>query len=331
MTRCGSKKGCTPRPSHAGQAPAGLLNENMRGSRFGTEKPHSGQAWRLENASGAASAFSAEHDPRRTVAELEGRLEGFGQTLRELGSDAEPVDDGLDRVFAPRLQRRDLVEFVHRAVDAHAREALAGKFADQLRMLAFAVGDQRRQQQGGLLRVPLEHLIDHLAHALRGQIDAVDRAARQAGTRIQQAQVIVDLGDRAHRGARVVGAGLLLDGNGRREALDAVDVRLVHHGQKLARVGRQRLHVPTLTFGVQGVEGQGRLARPGQPGEHDQLLPGQIQVDALQIVGARTAHADGLHGLGFRIAVRRHSTAAILHRLARAPARWAPTPEDPRP
>ena len=45
----GSKNSSPPRPLQVGQAPAGLLNENMRGSSSGTAKPHSGQAWRLEN------------------------------------------------------------------------------------------------------------------------------------------------------------------------------------------------------------------------------------------------------------------------------------------
>ena len=94
----------------------------------------------------------------------------------------------------------------------------------------------------------LQHLIDHLAHGLRGEIDAVIGAARDAGAREEQAQVVVDLGDRADGRARVVRGRLLLDGDGRRQAFDAVDVRLVHHREELPRIRRQRLDVAPLAL-----------------------------------------------------------------------------------
>ena len=77
----------------------------------------------------------------------------------------------------------------------------------------------------------------------------------------QQAHVVVDLGDRADGGAGVARCALLVDRDGRRQPLDQVDVRLFHLSKELARVGRQRLDVTSLPFGVDGVEGQGRLAR----------------------------------------------------------------------
>ncbi len=42
-TRAGSISRFSPRPSHSGQAPNGLLKENMRGLNSGRLKPHSGQ------------------------------------------------------------------------------------------------------------------------------------------------------------------------------------------------------------------------------------------------------------------------------------------------
>ena len=40
-----------------------------------------------------------------------------------------------------------------------------------------------------------------------------------------------------------------------------LDVRLLHHLEELARVGGQALDVAALAFGVDGVEGEARLAR----------------------------------------------------------------------
>ena len=55
-----------------------------------------------------------------------------------------------------------------------------------------------------------------------------------------------------------------------RQALDEVDVGLVHLAEELAGVGRERLDVAALALGEDRVERQAGLARPGQPGEDDQ-------------------------------------------------------------
>ena len=102
-----------------------------------------------------------------------------------------------------------------------------------------------------------------------------DRAVRLAHARPQQAQVVVDLGDRADRRARVARGRLLVDRDRRREPLDRVHVGLVHLPEELARVGRQRLHVAALALGVDRVEREARLARARQPRDHHQRVARQ--------------------------------------------------------
>ena len=88
-------------------------------------------------------------------------------------------------------------------------------------------------------------------------MNAVNRAA----ARIEQAQVVVDLGGRGDGGARVARRVLLLDGDGRSQAVDQVHVGLLDALQKLARIGGERLDIAPLPLGVDGVEGQRTLAR----------------------------------------------------------------------
>ena len=95
------------------------------------------------------------------------------------------------------------------------------------------------------------------------------RTARFTDACIEQAQVIVDFSDGANGGARIVRGGFLFDGNGRRQPLDMIDVRLFHHRQKLPRISRQRFHVAPLTFGVNGIERERRFTGTGQPRDHD--------------------------------------------------------------
>jgi hypothetical protein len=113
---------------------------------------------------------------------------------------------------------------------------------------------------------------------------------------VQQAQVVVDLGDRADGGPGVAAGRLLVDRDRRRQALDHIDVGLVHLPEELAGIRRQRLDVAALTLGVDGVEGEARLARPGEAGEHDQLVARQLDADVAQVVLAGATHRDD--GLG---------------------------------
>ena len=164
---------------------------------------------------------------------------------------------------------------------------------DHLRMLALAFVDHRREQQQRRAFGQPQHLVDHLADGLRRQVDAVIRTARHADAREQQSQVIVDLGDRADRRARIVRGRLLLDRDRRRQAVDRVDVGLFHHRQELPRVRRQRFDVAALSFGVDRVERERGLARARQAGEHDQPVARQLEIDVAQVVRARAADEDG--------------------------------------
>jgi hypothetical protein len=111
----------------------------------------------------------------------------------------------------------------------------------------------------------------------------VFRAVRRAGAGVEQAQVVVDFGDGADGRARVVAGGLLLDRDRRREAFDQVDVRLFHQLQELPGVGRERLDIAALAFGVERVEGERGLARAGQAGDHVSRLRGRSRLMFLRL------------------------------------------------
>ena len=118
---------------------------------------------------------------------------------------------------------------------------------------------------------------------------AVVGTVRHTGPGPEQAQVVVDLGDGADGRARVLAGGLLLDRDGRREPFDRVHVRLLHQAEELARVGGQRLDVAALSFGVDRVEGERGLARPGEAGDDGEAVARDRNRDALEVVLARPA------------------------------------------
>ena len=153
------------------------------------------------------------------------------------------------------------------------------------------------------MRVPSgrgEDLVDDLVDGLLLDLFSALGAVGGAHPRPEEAEVVVDLRHRAHGGPGVLAGGLLVDGDGGGEALDVVHVGLVHLAQEHPGVRAQGLHVPPLALGVDGVEGQGALAGAGEARHHHQLVPGDGDVDVLQVVFPGTFDNDFiLHTLLF--------------------------------
>ena len=139
-----------------------------------------------------------------------------------------------------------------------------------------------------------EDAVDDLLRRLLGDRLAALGAVRPAGAGVEQAQVVVDLGDGADRRPRVARRGLLVDRDRRRQALDEVDVGLVHLAEELARIRRQRLDVAPLALGEDRVERQRGLARPGEPGEDDERVAREVDRDVLEVVLAGAANDEAV-------------------------------------
>ncbi|MNM75939.1 hypothetical protein D3C81_877420 [compost metagenome] len=193
------------------------------------------------------------------------------------------------------VQLRQFIEFEQLAVDPRTDKALGAQFFEDRQVFTLALANHRRQQHQLAAFWLGQHQVDHLADGLCFQRDVMVRAARGADAGVKQTQVVVDFSDGADGRTRVVRGRLLLDGNRRRQTFDGVDVGFFHHRQELPGIGRQRFDIAALAFGVQGIEGQGRLAGTGQAGNDDQLVPGQGQVDVLQVVGSCPTNQDLVH------------------------------------
>jgi hypothetical protein len=108
--------------------------------------------------------------------------------------------------------------------------------------------------------------------------------------------VIVELSHRSHGRARGAHRVRLVDGDGRRNSRDRLDLRLVHAVEELPRVGGEGLDVTPLAFRIQRVENERRLAGTRYARDDDQLVERQIEIEPLQVVLARATHEDGVTG-----------------------------------
>ncbi|MNX16520.1 hypothetical protein D3C86_463880 [compost metagenome] len=283
---------------HAAEAAAGVAGAHRR-----VEREHRRDGVGVADvALGAVQAGGELPHVGRCVFLGAGRMHGHAP--------AAALERHLDRFDHARALRARDAEAVGHHVEHLARAGGRGH---------LALGLHAREAAG---RQPLRHFVrrgagrqldregDDDARIARGRralgdlrIDAVGRvvAHRQRGlaveqlgrARVEQLQVVVQLGHRADRGARGAHRVGLVDGDGGRHALHLVDGGLVHAVQELARVGGKGLHVAALAFGVEGVEHEARLARAAGPGDHGHLAGADVEVEVLEVVLARAANPDG--------------------------------------
>ena len=81
-------------------------------------------------------------------------------------ADDETVHDDLDRVLLVLREVDLLIEIAHRAIDAHADEARALRLLEDALMLAFALANQRREDQDPRALREGEDMLDDLLGAL---------------------------------------------------------------------------------------------------------------------------------------------------------------------
>ena len=260
------------------------LPEAARGARGGAAALAEGLAVVAEHLH--------EHAP---VGQLGGQLHRLGDAARGALLELDAVDHHVDEVLDLLVEGARLaVQAHHLPVDAHAGEALVGQIGEELGELAFAPRDDRRHDDRLGPGRERQDGVGHLVGGLLHDGAPAFRAVRHTHAREQQAQVVVDLGGRAHRGARVAAGGLLVDGHRRRQAVDAIEVGLLHLAQEHAGVAGEALDVAALALGVHGVEGEAGLAAARQAGDDHQLVARDRHVDVFEVVLACAFDDDGV-------------------------------------
>ena len=171
-----------------------------------------------------------EKNAQQALAPAQAQLDALGDARTVGVLDVQAVNHHVHVVLLELLQLQllGLVHLVDGAVYPHPRKALALQVTEQLAVLALAPAHHRGQQNGPLAVVQAQQLVCNLAGTLALDLAPADRAVRRADAGVQQPQVVVNLGDGTHRAARVVAGCFLVDGNSRRQPLDAVHVRLPH-------------------------------------------------------------------------------------------------------
>jgi hypothetical protein len=237
-------------------------------------------------------ATALERDQHHPRGQLQRLVEAAPQALLGTGPQHEAVHEHLDPVSAARVEVLRLVQVGRAPVDSRALQPPGPGRRELLAVAALASAGDGRGDHGhgapGRGQEPLGHLLCGLG---RDRLPAAG-AVRPAQGGEEQPQVVVDLGYRPDRRARVGDGRALLDRDRRREAVHRLDLRPLHLLQELAGPGREALHVTALPLGVEGVEGEAALPGARGAGDDDQPVARQIAVQPLQVVNPRPADLD---------------------------------------
>ncbi len=250
----------------------------------------------LQGVRGLRRSLVGELDHGDAVGELERGLEAVGEAGGAVGTHHDAIDHDVDVVLDVLVEGWRFRDLVERAVDLDPLEALLLQLGEVALELALPPARDRRQEIEPGAFGQRQDAVDHLAHGLALDREPGRRRIGDADPRPQEPHIVVDLGDGADRGARIARGSLLLDGDRRRQPVDMIDVRLLHHVEELAGIGGERFHVAALALGIDGVEGEARFAGAGEAGDDHEPLARKIERDVLEVVLAGAADGDELGG-----------------------------------
>src|ERR1700678_1806761 len=192
-----------------------------------------------------------------------GQLQGFGdggfQALFNAGFQDDAIDDGFNGVFLVTFETYGVGKIAHLTIDASTK-ALLIQFVEQVFELAFTAAHDRRIDDDAFSGSERKNTLHDLFSGLAGNRFAALGAVRHSDRCVQQAEVVVDFGNGADSRSGASAGGFLFDGDSRTETFDGIDIRALDLVKKLASVGGESFHVTALAFGVNGGEGQRRLA-----------------------------------------------------------------------
>ncbi len=119
---------------------------------------------------------------------------------------------------------------------------------------------------------------------------AAPKTVRLANPGEEYPKIVVDFGNGPHGGAGIPAGSFLLDGDGRAQPFNEIHIRPVHPFQELASIGREGFHIASLAFGIEGIEGQGGFSGTADPGDHYQIIPGNVDINIFKVVLSSTTN-----------------------------------------
>ena len=186
------------------------------------------------------------------------RLHRIGQTHPNPFGNDNAVHHHLDRVDGLGIEANGFlrIQLLNLTIDANPDKSLALQALQHIAEFSPLIFDHRGQHHEPRFRRQERDAVDDFGGRLTGHGRSGLRIMGLTQVRVKKPQVIVNLRGGRNGRARIGPAGALLDGDGRRQPLDVVDLGLLHLVEELPCVGREALHVLALPLREQRVEGE---------------------------------------------------------------------------
>ena len=212
------------------------------------------------------------------------------------GADGQVGYRQFDVVLDVAVDAREALGGQELAVHAQHGVALAVSPFGQVGVDALAAHDQRGQQAHLAAAVVAQDAGGDAVEGLWFDGGSVVGAVLGAQLLEQKPQEMVNLGEGGDGALAAAAAGALLDGDGGRDAVDAVHIGPRGRLDELAGVGVERFEIAALAFAEDDIEGQGGLAAARDAGDDGESVARDVHVDVLQVVLAGAVHEDGAAG-----------------------------------
>lgn len=237
-----------------------------------------------------------EGDGDGAFAEMEGDFESFDEAGFVGGGELDAVLDDLDLGGEFLFEGLGFVGADDFAEQEDAGVTLALKEGEEVGGVGVGRDGNGEGDEGGGVGVVVEEVVlDGVGGVgLDGALAAGAGGFGEPGE--EHFEVVVQLGDGADGGTGGADVVDLLDGDGGGDAVDGVDLWFVHALKKLTRVGGEGFDVAALAFGVDGVEGEGGFAGAGGAGDDVELVEGDVEVEAFEVVLMDAADLDDVGG-----------------------------------
>ena len=161
---------------------------------------------------------------------IEALVLGFGRGYYQA------VNDRFDGMFLVAIDFNWFIKVINQSIHPHAGEAALADLVKKRLVGALALPHHRRQyEQARAYRQVHDRLYDLLGGLLLYHTSA-HRAVGHARAGKKQAEVVVDLSDRADSRTRVIGCGFLIDRNSGGKPFNRVHIGFVHLPEILAGI-----------------------------------------------------------------------------------------------
>ena len=157
-----------------------------------------------------------------------GSFNGVGKSAALTFPDHKAVHHQLDGMLLIFLQFDLFAEVIENAIHTDTGKAGLSGIFEHFYVLAFFTAHNGRKHDKAGTFTQCFHPVNNLVNGLAADFLAAFGTMRHTHPGPQKTQIVIDLRNRTNRRTRILGCGLLIDGNSGRQTVNRIHIRLIH-------------------------------------------------------------------------------------------------------